>query len=132
MFGFSPDRSEFVSARPFRNQVRNHFHLALRPFGDDDLSDWMQWLMTAHVRRYHRHYHSSGHVWQGRYKAFDVQDDVHYLKVLRKTASDIKLHDFFRKVICILVSYIAYYRDDHAYSSFFSALGRETDFIYDG
>lgn len=41
----------------------NHFHLALWPFGDGDLSTWMQWLLTAHVRRYHRHYHSSGHVW---------------------------------------------------------------------
>ena len=25
----------------------------------------MQWWLTSHVRRYHRHYHSSGHVWQG-------------------------------------------------------------------
>jgi CO/xanthine dehydrogenase Mo-binding subunit len=24
----------------------------------------MQWLLTAHVRRYHEHYRSSGHVWQ--------------------------------------------------------------------
>ena len=32
----------------------NHFHLALWPRGDGDLSRWMQWLMTAHVRRYHR------------------------------------------------------------------------------
>jgi REP-associated tyrosine transposase len=47
----------------------NHFHLVLWPFGDGDLSRWMHWLMTAHVRRYHQHYHSSGHVWQGRFKA---------------------------------------------------------------
>jgi putative transposase len=32
----------------------------------------MQWLMTSHVRRYHRHYGSSGHVWQGRFKAFPI------------------------------------------------------------
>ena len=41
----------------------NHFHLVLWPRGDGDLSRWMQWLMTSHVRRYHRHYGSSGHVW---------------------------------------------------------------------
>ena len=61
----------------------NHFHLVLRPRGDGDLSRWMQWLLTSHVRRYHRHYESSGHVWQGRFKAFPVQSDEHLLTVLR-------------------------------------------------
>ncbi len=61
----------------------NHFHLMLWPRQDGDLSRWMQWLLTAHVRRYHRHYDSSGHVWQGRFKAFPVQQDEHYLTVLR-------------------------------------------------
>ncbi len=61
----------------------NHFHLVLRPFGDGDLSRWMQWLLTSHVRRYRRHYGSSGHVWQGRFKAFPCQDDGHLLTVLR-------------------------------------------------
>ena len=40
----------------------NHFHLVLWPENDGDLSKWMQWLTTAHVRRYPRHYDSSGHV----------------------------------------------------------------------
>ena len=61
----------------------NHFHLLLRPMGDGDLSRWMHWLMTSHVRRYHRHYNSSGHVWQGRFKAFPIQRDHHLLTVLR-------------------------------------------------
>ncbi len=61
----------------------NHFHLVLWPRGDGDLSRWMQWLMTSHVRRYHRHYESSGHVWQGRFKAFPIQQDEHLLTVLR-------------------------------------------------
>lgn len=63
--------------------MKNHFHLLLWPHKDGDLSRWMQWLMTSHVRRYHRHYNSSGHVWQGRFKAFPVQSDEHYLAVLR-------------------------------------------------
>jgi putative transposase len=61
----------------------NHFHLVLWPRGDGDLSRWMQWLLTSHVRRYHRHYHGSGHVWQGRFKAFPIQQDEHLLWVLR-------------------------------------------------
>src|SRR5215207_11457447 len=61
----------------------NHFHLVLWPRADGDLSDYMMWLGTAHVRRYHRHYHSSGHVWQGRFKAFPIQEDEHLLLVLR-------------------------------------------------
>ena len=43
----------------------------------------MQWLQTTHVRRYHEHYQGSGHVWQGRYKAFPIQEDEHLLTVLR-------------------------------------------------
>ena len=37
----------------------------------------------AHARRYHRHYRTTGHVWQGRFKAFPVQDGDHLLGVLR-------------------------------------------------
>ena len=61
----------------------NHFHLVLWPNQDRDLSRWMQWLMTAHVRRYHSHYRSNGHLWQGRFKAFPIQSDQHLLAVLR-------------------------------------------------
>ena len=61
----------------------NHFHLVAWPRKDGDLSRWMQWLMTSHVRGYHRHYKTSGHVWQGRFKAFPIQSDDHLLTVLR-------------------------------------------------
>ena len=49
----------------------NHFHLVLWPRGDGDLSPWMHWLLTSHVRRYFRHYrgtlgpstfHRAGHL----------------------------------------------------------------------
>ena len=29
----------------------NHFHLLVRPEKGEELSRWMQWLMTSHVRR---------------------------------------------------------------------------------
>jgi putative transposase len=61
----------------------NHFHLALWPHEDDDLSRWMQWLMTTHVHRYLAHYHRTGHVWQGRFRAFPIEEDDHLRVVLR-------------------------------------------------
>jgi putative transposase len=66
----------------------NHFHLTVWPHADGDLSRWMHWLMTTHVRRYLRHYHSSGHVWQGRFKAFPIQDDEQLLVVMRYIGAD--------------------------------------------
>ena len=50
----------------------------------------MQWLLTSHVRRYHKHYGSSGHVWQGRFKSFPVQRDEHLL--MESAASGSGLH----------------------------------------
>ncbi len=61
----------------------NHFHLVVMPTIAVDLSKSMQWLMTSHVRRYHRHYGTSGHVWQGRYKSFIVKQDDYLLNLLR-------------------------------------------------
>jgi putative transposase len=66
----------------------NHFHLVLMPLQAEDLSKGMQWLMTSHVRRYHRHYGSMGHVWQGRYKSFLIQTDEHLLTVIHYVESN--------------------------------------------
>jgi putative transposase len=61
----------------------NHFHIVLAPAIDQALSPFMQWWLTSHVRRHHRHYGTSGHVWQGRFKSFPIQQDEHLLMVLR-------------------------------------------------
>ena len=61
----------------------NHFHLLVQPKTPEALSAFMQWALTAHVRRYHKHYRSHGHVWQGRFKSFSIQQDEHLLCVLR-------------------------------------------------
>lgn len=63
--------------------MHNHFHLVLWPYHDGDLARWMQWVTTCHVRRYHRHYKGSGHVWQGRYKCFPCQPRGPLMSVLR-------------------------------------------------
>ena len=61
----------------------NHFHLVVEPAHQTALSQFMQWLLTSHVRRYHKHYGSSGHVWQGRFKSFAVQRDEYLITTLR-------------------------------------------------
>ena len=69
----------------------NHWHLVLLPRRDGDLSRFMQRLLTAHVRRHHAHHgaHGSGHLYQGRFKSFPVQqDDYHLLTLLRYVESN--------------------------------------------
>jgi putative transposase len=61
----------------------NHVHLVVRPDGGGDIARWMQWLFTTHARHYHEKYRTTGHVWQGRYKHFVVQDDHYLLALLR-------------------------------------------------
>lgn len=61
----------------------NHFHLVVRPHGPDDVGTWMHWLLTTHSHRYHLTHGTSGRVWQGRYKAFPIEQDAHLLTVLR-------------------------------------------------
>ena len=61
----------------------NHFHLVLRPKENRSLGRWMHWLMTSYVQWYRLRYESIGHLWQGRFKAFPIQDDAHLLAVLR-------------------------------------------------
>ena len=63
----------------------NHFHLVLWPEGDGDLSRFMRWLTMTHTQRWHAHRHSAGtgHLYQGRFKSFPVQDDGHLHTVCR-------------------------------------------------
>lgn len=61
----------------------NHFHIVLRPHEDGDLGRWMHWLLTSHVQRHRRRHATTGHIWQGRYKAPPIQQDRHLLVVLR-------------------------------------------------
>jgi putative transposase len=61
----------------------NHLHLVVQPIADFDLSRWTHWLFTSHVRWYHAKYATTGRLWQGRFKAFIVQEDHHLLTVMR-------------------------------------------------
>jgi putative transposase len=63
----------------------NHFHLVLWPKTDTELSAFMAWLTATHSKRWHarRRTAGTGHVYQGRYKAFPVSADTHFLRVCR-------------------------------------------------
>jgi putative transposase len=60
----------------------NHFHFIIEPNEAEDLSKYMQWLLTSYVRYYNKTYKTSGHLWQGRYKSFIVQRDNYFLTLL--------------------------------------------------
>src|SRR5438045_1650891 len=62
--------------------LNNHFHLLIRP-REVSISRIMQSLLVSHTQRYHKHYRSGGHVWQGRFKSPVIQSDEHLLTVLR-------------------------------------------------
>ncbi len=57
--------------------------LTNRADGESSASRFMQWWLTAHVRRHHRRHRTSGHLWQGRFKSFPIQRDEHLLTVIR-------------------------------------------------
>ena len=74
------DYDAFVAAMI---DARARVPVVSRPHHDGDLGRGMPWLLTTYARRYHRHYGTSGHVGQGRFQAFPVQDDDHLVTVLR-------------------------------------------------
>lgn len=63
----------------------NHYQMILQPLVDGEMSRFMGWLGGTHTKRYHGHYHTrgQGHLYQGRYKSFPIQDDEHFLTVCR-------------------------------------------------
>jgi putative transposase len=62
----------------------NHWHLVLRPRDDGDLAAYLSWVTNTHVKRYRAHYsRTSGHLYQGRYKSFAVEEDAYLVTLLR-------------------------------------------------
>lgn len=63
----------------------NHWHMVVSPEVDGEMGRFGQWLGLTHTQRYHAHYHTTGegHLYQGRFKSFPVQDDHHFHAVCR-------------------------------------------------
>ena len=65
--------------------MASHWHLVLRPKTDAALGQLMGWVGVTHVRRHHEHYHTrgGGHLYQGRFKSFPVEEDDYFLTLCR-------------------------------------------------
>lgn len=63
----------------------NHWHLVLHPRGDGDLGLFMHRLTNAHTRHVHVKTKTigSGHLYQGRYKSFLVENDEYLLTLIK-------------------------------------------------
>jgi len=63
----------------------NHWHLVLYPKKDKDIQLFMRWLSMTHTQRWHSHHRTigSGHLYQGRYKSFLIQEDPYLLRVFK-------------------------------------------------
>jgi len=63
----------------------NHFHLVCEGTQDGQLSDFMRLLTLVHSKKWHaaRGTTGTGSVYQGRFKAFPVQSDLHFLTVCK-------------------------------------------------
>jgi putative transposase len=65
--------------------MSNHWHLVLWPKEDGELTAFMRWLTLTHAQRW-KHAHGmvgQGHLYQGRFKSFPIEQDEHLLTVLR-------------------------------------------------
>jgi REP-associated tyrosine transposase len=81
--------AQTLETRPMRivayALMPNHWHLVLWPKHDGELAAFMQKLTITHVRNWqeHRHRVGYGHLYQGRYKSFPVENDDHFYQLVR-------------------------------------------------
>jgi len=62
----------------------NHWHVVIEVLRMADLSKWVHGICNRHVRQFHRHNPrlGGGHIYQGRYKSFPIQDESYLYNVL--------------------------------------------------
>jgi putative transposase len=65
--------------------MSNHWHFVLWPERDGQLTQFLRWMTLTHAQRW-KHAHNAvghGHLYQGRFKSFPIEQDAHLLTVLR-------------------------------------------------
>lgn len=67
--------------------MSNHWHLVAEVPSTQKLSRWMHWLCNRQVRLFHRENQAlgGGHLYQGRYKSFSIQDEGYLTTVKKET-----------------------------------------------
>jgi putative transposase len=63
--------------------MTNHTHLVITPGTERSLPLLMQAIGRGYVQKLNRHYNRTGTLWQGRYKASLIQDDIYLLTCYR-------------------------------------------------
>ena len=65
--------------------MRNHWHFVIWPKADGELTAYVRWLSHTHAMRWHVSHGTvgRGHLYQGRFKSFPVQEDEHFLTLCR-------------------------------------------------
>ena len=63
----------------------NHWHLVLYPQNDGELSKFLHRITLTHTQRYHSKTKTIGygHIYQGRYKSIPIEQDKHFLTLIR-------------------------------------------------
>ena len=70
----------------------NHWHMVLYPEHNGDLSKFMHHVTLTHTQRFHAKTNTIGygHIYQGRYKSFLIQQEDHLLTVIRYVEGNAK------------------------------------------
>jgi REP element-mobilizing transposase RayT len=58
--------------------MKNHYHLLVKTTKDGNLSRAIQWLGVTYAGWYNRRHRRSGHLFQGRFKSFLVEDESYF------------------------------------------------------
>ncbi|MCP3687264.1 MAG: hypothetical protein GY784_02515, partial [Gammaproteobacteria bacterium] len=58
----------------------NHYHLLLKT-NKPNISTSMQWFGTTYTRRYNIKHKRSGHLFQGRFKSFLIENDEYLIRL---------------------------------------------------
>ena len=62
--------------------MTNHFHMLIET-SDTNISKFMKYLVGCYALYFNRKYGYQGHLFEGRYKAIMVKDDVYFLQTSR-------------------------------------------------
>lgn len=95
--------------------MSNHYDLVLYTNVGENLSFAMHHINSSYVRYYNRRYKLSGHLWQGRYKSFIVQEEVYLLTLIKY----VEANPLRAKIVkdCVLYKYSSAYNRVNELSS---------------
>ena len=65
--------------------MRTHWHFVVWPRDEGEVTAYFRWLAHTHAMRWHVAHNTvgRGHLYQGRFQSFPIQEDEHFLTVCR-------------------------------------------------